>query len=367
MKNLLIFFGGQSVEHDVSLITGVTTLNAVDKEKYKPYPILVDQNGNWYTGEILFDLDNYKGLDCKKLKRVALFGGDNRLYEIRGKKIKEICAVSVAINCMHGQRGEDGALSGLLSMCKIPLASPNELSSAVSIDKRFTKIAMNGIGVKTLPYVFVKSVHDIQKVMDKLKFPVLVKPTFLGSSIGVKSANNQKELFSALLYSMKFGNSAIVEPLLEDFIEINCACFIDEKGKCVVSPCERPVGASSVLTFEDKYKKGEREFPANIPLAQSQKIQSITKKVYEELGFSGIIRIDYFLKGKEIYLNEINSVPGSLAYYLFSNTMKEFSLVLEKNIRRAEIDYAREQTFQTTYKSGIINGFGAKGAKKPNN
>lgn len=366
MKNIAIFFGGQSVEHDVSLITGVTIINSIDRKEYNVFPILVDETGVWYTGELLFDLDNYKGLDYKKLKKVTLFGGDNRLYEIRKKKIKEICTISVALNCMHGQRGEDGALSGLLSMCNIPLASPNQLSSAVSIDKRFTKIAMRGLGIKTLPYVYVKNVHDVNEIEKKLKYPVVVKPTFLGSSIGVKRANDSKELFSALLYAMKFGDSAVIEPLLEDFIEINCACYIDQDNKLVVSPCERPIGKSSVLSFEDKYRSGDREFPANIPLSQSKKIQDITKKVYKDLGFSGIIRIDFFISKGEIYLNEINSVPGSLACYLFSDTLKDFSKILEKNIHRAEMNFAKEQSYQTTYNSGIINGFGLKGNKKAN-
>lgn len=363
MKNLAVFLGGQSVEHEVSLITGVTMLNTIDKTKYNVYPILVDQNGRWYTGENLFDLDNYKALNYKKLKKVAIFGGDNRLYEIKKNKVKELCTLSVALNCMHGQRGEDGALSGLLSMCKIPLASPDTLSSAVSIDKRFTKIAMKGIGVKTLPCVYVKSVNDIKLVMKKLTFPVVVKPTFLGSSIGVRKASDQKELFSAILYALQFGNSAIVEPLLDDFIEINCACYVDQNEKIIVSPCERPIGKNLVLSFEDKYRGGDREFPAKIAVNDSKKIQNITKKVYRELGFNGIIRIDYFLTKNGIYLNEINSVPGSLACYLFSQTLKEFSGVIEKNIRLAESNFAKEQTIKTTFKSGIINGFGAKGGK----
>lgn len=365
MKNIAVFFGGQSVEHDVSLITGVTAMNSIDRKKYNVHPILVDEKGTWYTGELLFELDNYKGLDYKKLKKVAVFGGDNRLYEIKKNKLKEICTLSVALNCMHGQRGEDGALSGLLSMCNIPIASPDQLSSAISIDKRFTKIAMKGLGIKTLPYVCVKSVHEVKEIEKKLKYPVVVKPTFLGSSIGVKRANDSNELFSALLYAMKFGDSAVIEPLLENFVEINCACYIDQEHKLVVSPCERPIGKSSVLSFEDKYRAGEREFPANIPVDQSEKIQAITKKVYKGLGFSGIIRIDFFVHKGEIYLNEINSVPGSLACYLFSDTLKDFSVVLEKNICRAEMEFAKRQSCQTVYKSGIINGFGIKGNKKP--
>jgi D-alanine-D-alanine ligase len=207
-------------------------------------------------------------------------------------------------------------------------------------------------------------VHEVKEIEKKLKYPVVVKPTFLGSSIGVKRANDSSELFSALLYAMKFGDSAVIEPLLENFVEINCACYIDQEHKLVVSPCERPIGKSSVLSFEDKYRAGEREFPANIPVDQSEKIQAITKKVYKELGFSGIIRIDFFVHKGEIYLNEINTVPGSLAYYLFCSTFKEFSKILTSLIIRAEELFARKETLVKKYSSSVLELKGVKTAKR---
>ncbi len=363
MKKIAVFFGGQSVEHDVSIITGVMTANSLNKEKYSVFPVYVDVDGKWYTGEELLDLDGYKNLDIKKLKRVVLFGGDNILYLLKKNKIKALGAISVAINCMHGERGEDGSLSGLLSLCKIPLASPSIMPSAVSMDKRFTKIAMKGIGVSVLPSVFVKNVVDVKEISKKLQFPVIVKPTFLGSSIGIKSARDEKELFSAILYAMKFGDSAIVEPLIEGVTEINCACYMNDNGEILPSECERPIGRSGVLSFDDKYKVGDRVFPADISKGQSEKIKNITKKVYKALGFTGIIRIDYFLVDGKIYLNEINSVPGSLAYYLFSDTLKGFSQMLDSIIRLAEKNYAKGESVQRKFSSGIINGFGSKGAK----
>ena len=148
MKNAVVFFGGKSVEHDVSVITGVMTANSIDKTKYNAVPVYVSKSSEWYSGESLLDLDGYKNIDFNKLQRVTFLTGDNRLHIVKGKKLKELCAVAVGINCMHGGIGEDGSLSGLLNFCGVPLASPSLLSASVSMDKNFTKTALKGFGVK---------------------------------------------------------------------------------------------------------------------------------------------------------------------------------------------------------------------------
>ena len=367
MKNVAVFFGGESVEHDVSVITGTLTLNSIDKNLFNPIPIYVAKDGRWFTGEILKDVDEYKTLNQKKLIEVILKSGRNQLFQIKGKKLKPLLAIAVAINCMHGERGEDGCLAGVLSMSNIPLASPNLLASSVCMDKSFTKTVMKGLKIKTLPSVSVGEKFNEKEVFSKLKLPLIVKPNSLGSSIGISKVNKKEDLTSAISFAKKFGERVIIEPFLKDFIEINCAVYRDRHGKIVVSECERPVGKDEVLSFDDKYKSGKRIFPADISEKLSSKIKDTTKKVYSELYADGVLRIDYLVSGDEIYLNEVNTVPGSLACHLFSLTLKEFSGVLEKNIRRAESDFAKEQTIKTTFKSGIINGFGAKGSKKGNN
>ncbi|MBQ3492871.1 MAG: ATP-grasp domain-containing protein [Clostridia bacterium] len=363
MKNVAVFFGGQSVEHDISVITGVMSLNSLDDNAFCGIPIYIDKNGEWYTGEVLKDLDNYKCLDYKKLLKVTLVCGDNCLYVLKKNKLKKFCALSVALNCLHGERGEDGCLYGLLSMCKIPLASPPITPSAVCMDKTFTKTVMKGLGVKTLNSITVSSLEQLEKVKKNLNYPVIVKPNKSGSSIGVNKAVDDQTLKTALLYALRFGESAIIEPCLENFIEINCACYQDSGGNVVVSECERPVGRNEVLTFGDKYKSGKRIFPADIDKKYSDKIKKITQKVYCEAGFTGVIRIDYFLVDKDIILNEINTVPGSLAYYLFGNTLKTLTTILSEVINRALGDYARSLSVQTEFKSGVLTGCVGKGAK----
>ena len=367
MKTVVVFYGGKSVEHDVSIITGVMTANCLGGSEYQSLPVYIDKSGAWYTGESLLDPDGYKNLNFKKLKRVTLTGGSNVLFEIKRGKLKPLATVSVAINCMHGGFGEDGSLAGLLNFCGIPLASPPVLPAAVSMDKSFTKTALKGLKVKALPSITVSSIKEWQTAKEKIAYPVIVKPTLLGSSIGISRAENFVELERAISYGLRFCSSVIIESCLEDFTEINCAAYLKKDGTIAVSECERPVGRTKILSVNDKYEGGKRVFPADDDKKYSDKIKEITKKVYRELGFSGVIRIDYFLADGQIYLNEINSVPGSLAYYLFGDTLYSFSKMLKELIAVAEQKFATDGTVTTDYNSGILSGVGSKGAKGRSN
>ena len=193
--------------------------------------------------------------------------------------------------------------------------------------------------------------------------PPNFSPNTGGSSIGVRRAENERELSEAAAYALRFGKTAVIEPCLTGFTEINCAAYRGEKG-IRVSECERPVGRGEVLSFKDKYQTGTREFPANIPSELSDKIKSITEKVYEKMGFSGIVRADYFISGEKVYLNEINAVPGSLAYYLFTDTLAGFKDILTELIGVCVKDFSESGTLQRNYDSGILRAIGGKSAKR---
>ncbi len=364
MKNIVVFFGGTSVERDVSVITGVLTLNSIDKKIYNPLPVYISGDGTFYTGESLFDIEFYKNIDYKKLIKVTFVGGSNVLYSVKGKKIKQLVHIAVGINCLHGERGEDGCVAGLMELCNIPFASPPLLSSSVCMDKGFTKYFLKGLGVKALPCVTVRKVEKVDLSAKGLSFPVIIKPARLGSSIGISKANDEKELVTAISTALRYGEMAVIEPCLNDFIEINCACYSNAEGEVITSECERPFSSQDFLSFDDKYSKGDREFPAKIPIKVSEKIKKVTAKVYSALRCEGIIRIDYMLVGDTVYLNEINTVPGSLAYYLFCDTMQEFSQILTEQIIVAERRFAVKGTFNNKYSSGVLNISGVKGGKR---
>ncbi len=363
MKNIIVIFGGQSIEHDVSIITGVLTVNSIDKEKYNAIPIYVHTNGKAYTGIELLDLDNYTKLNFEKLKKVEFLLASNALYINKKGKLKENCRISCCINCIHGERGEDGCISALMKMCNIPIASPDILSSAITMDKIFTKHILKTLKIKTLPYIFLSRGESISPSKLNINFPLIVKPATAGSSIGISKVNDFLEVKSAIINAFKFSDKVIIEPCIKDFIEINCAGYKNSQNKIVVSLCEKPIGKQQILTFDDKYKNGSREFPANIRVSLAEKIRKTTAIIYDKLNLNGIVRIDYFIYKDEVYVNEINSVPGSLAYYLFCDTLSEFTTLLTDLITEALQRGAKNSQQITHFNSGILTGWGSKGSK----
>ncbi len=362
IKNVAVFFGGVSTESDVSAITGAITLNSLDKSKFNPVPVYVDTDGKTYTGEPLFNIDNFKALPYKKLTRVVLIEGGILCAE-RKRKLKEICRIDAAINCMHGGLGEDGSVAGVINLAGIPLASAGVASSAVAMDKWLTKICLKGLKIPCLAGVCYNSA---ERAGEKLPFafPVIVKPAKGGSSIGINRADDEDSLYDAVKYALKYGKKAVVEPFIENMTEINCAVYRSRNGEINVSPCERPVTAHEILTFGDKYESGTRVFPADIDVKLSDKIRNLAAKTYEALDYDGVVRIDFIVKDGKPYVNEINAVPGSLSYYLFCDTLKGFSAMLSELIAAAEEKFKEEKRYISRFESGILSGTGAKGVKR---
>ena len=366
MKNILVFFGGVSCEHEVSVITGVMTANCLSAKAHV-FPIYVDTEGKWHTGERLKDLSWYKTRDFKTVSDVTVIAGDNTLYVVKNGKLKPLCRTDAAINCMHGVNGEDGTLAGVMRLSKIAFASPGLFPSSVAMDKYFTKLALKGIGADCLPYVKLSRTNYIKKrdlavkyVFKTLGFPVIIKPANLGSSIGISVAKDKNSLWLALDNAFLYDDKVIAEKALTDFREINCAC-IKLGGKYLVSECEEPKLSGDILSFSDKYSGEKRSvFPAELDEKIARRIKDVTSYIYRKLDFTGAIRIDFLLCGEKIYVNEINSVPGSLAYYLFVDSTEKFcDLLLESAECAIEDEIDRENNVYT-YSSGILNIDSAK-------
>ena len=362
MKNILVFFGGQSTEHDISVLTGVMTAGSLDKEKYGVYPVYVARDGGWYYGEELFDVGWYG--DIKRLPaKVTMLGGDNALYKVgRGGRLKPVCKAACIINCMHGERGEDGCLAAVAEMCAVPLVGSPLAASSVALDKIASKVFLKGLGIKTLPFLEIKENTDLGEAEEKLGYPVMVKPARQGSSVGVNKAETRAELERSVNKAKKFDEKVLVEKFAAGKLEINAAAY-RAGGKIVVSECEMPATENRFLTFEDKYIKGERLFPAPISKKLSDKIKALTARIYEGLDCSGVIRVDYLLSGGALYVNEINSVPGSMAYYLFCDTFAEFSRMLDELIAEALERFNRRQTLIRRFDCNILKITGGKGGK----
>lgn len=343
------------------------TLNCLKSSDNQPIAIFVDKFGKMWSGDCLYNLEFYKDIDYKKLYPVALFFGDDNLYKIKKQKIKKICRLHCAFNCLHGEGGEDGTFAAMVKASNIPSASPDMFASALSIDKHYTKLALKSLDVPCVDYIVLKRSIFYSREQATLKFiekklglPVIVKPANLGSSIGIKRVNTQDDLFAALCEAFNYGYKVICERYLADARDINCAAYFNGE-KVVLSPLEEAVTANDILTFEDKYGNGKsngvgRVFPAKLTVEQQSEIYRYTKLIYAKLDFSGIVRFDFLLSGNQIYLNEINAVPGSLAYYLFCNTMGEFSSLLDNLIVVAEKRALQNNNYIKQFDSQVLSG-----------
>lgn len=373
MRDILVVFGGKSCEHDVSVITGVLTLNSLDKTAFNGVPIYITETGEWLTGGELKNVSFYKQKNFSKLKRVTFVSGSDKLFEIKRGKLKPISSPYSVINCLHGLNGEDGTLAGYIKLVGLPLVSPGIFQSAFTIDKQFTKIVLSGLKIKTLNYLsitreeYYKNPKGVfEKVESQIGYPVIIKPANLGSSIGIGVASDNLEFEKALKTSFLYDEKTIVEPRLENPVELNCSAY-KFFNETVVSQIEKPLKSSEILSFADKYygfKGGEngREFPAEIDKKLAQKVQAITRKIYEELSFSGVIRIDFLFDGKNLFVNEINSVPGSLAYYLhgdLSNFTKNLSAMIAGSVK--EFNEYKSRRF--VFSSSVLQIEGPKGGK----
>lgn len=346
MKNILVIYGGDSCEKDISVITALQALEAIDKSKFSVYPLF------WKDG--FYILDNYKDMseyaktDDVSGKKVIIDGKE--LYTLKRNKLKLLCTADCALICTHGGKGENGALQGFLEVQGIPYTSPSHLASAVGMDKGIFKMICKKLTLPILSYgVYCEGdgQETLDRIIARIGFPIIVKPANQGSSIGIGIANNQDELNEKLSAALYYDKKIILEKALTDFKEINCAC-LTKNGKIYPSTLEEPVGWKEFLTFEDKYMSGgktvkasaKRIFPAQISETDSEKIKGITAKIYQALDCKGIVRCDFLIDKAtgSIYLNEINTVPGSLAGYLYEDRgflLKDvISIIIEDAIKQ---------------------------------
>ena len=360
-EKIAVIFGGVSNENEISVITGVMVANLLKGTDFEPIPVYIAQNGDIYGGQLLFDIKNFKGESYKKAQKAVIFDGGIGLLSKR-KKIKKFIALTGAINCCHGGAGEGGGLCGLCEFAGIPLAGAGIFESSAFMDKYLTKIVLKGLGVKTCEFEYVTSTKKCNWGVNMPQFPLIVKPVNLGSSIGVERVNNAKELEDALKTALIYDSGAIVEKYIENRREINCAAYFYD-GEVITSECEEALTRGGILSFEDKYQGGgERVFPANLPATMSQLIKKITKNVYASLNMRGIVRFDFILSGEEVYLSEINTVPGSLSYYLLSAGFKDFYTVLERVVVQAQKDFKLKHN-KKLLKTGILESIPTGGGK----
>ncbi|MCL2375221.1 MAG: D-alanine--D-alanine ligase [Firmicutes bacterium] len=366
---VVVFFGGKSCEHNVSIITGMQTIKAL-KTRFDVIAVYIDQQGTFWTGKDLEKIESYKkGAKPKKIK-VFLSPASNILYNEKGKAISQIDS---AILATHGYGGEDGCLQGLLSLCNIPFSGSGVLASAVGMDKVFMKKIFAQSGLPLVPYIAVSKdeyknerVLVIEKIRKQLIFPLIVKPASGGSSIGISVAKDLTALFEAIKVGFLWDNTIIIENCLSDFVEYNCA-VLGDKFNAVTSEIERPIATNNFLSYQDKYARKQkgtgREFPAAVSMELRKKIKTLAKQAFCSINGGGVARIDFLYDGVNLFVNEINTIPGSLSFYLFKegDVTLSFTDLLERLIHFAKERKAAQDALQYRYESNYeLQGMGGK-------
>lgn len=357
MRKVAVIFGGKSCENEISILTGVFVLNVLGREKYQVFPVYLHTDGRAYYSQKMYSLDPFKEGDLSLFSRVIF--EDGWLCEFKetknGGKVRRLVRLDCALNCCHGGLGEGGGVSALMELNGIPLASPSIMASSAFLDKGTTKLVAAALGVPTVEYIRVREADYkrrgkflLKTVSTKLKYPVVVKPARLGSSIGIVLANDEEELKKALEAAFLLDDKVVIEKYLEEKKDVNCAAY-KLNGEIYVSDAEVASSGEGIYTFSKKYLKSENkrneggrvENKETLPEDMVKKIRTYTKTVYKKMDLNGVVRIDYLVQGKDVYLSEVNTVPGSLAYYLFCERVTDarqffYSLIEEALSNREE-------------------------------
>lgn len=386
-----VFFGGRSVEHEISVISALQAINAFDREKYDVVPVYISKQGKWFTGDALLEIANYKDLAKleEKVEEVYMkpIFGDYKLYRanLKGglfsKKDPVIADLHIAFPVLHGSHGEDGMFQGILETIGIPFVGCDTLSSANGMDKITMKMILRESGIPVVDYVWFTDREWLsnreetdKKVEEELGYPVIVKPANLGSSVGISKASDRKSLDAAIENAIRFSSRIIVEHMIEDMMEINCS-VVGDADQRQSSVCEEPIKHKDFLTYDEKYGGGgkagmqssQKKIPADIPAETSSKIQRMAADTFRVLACNGVSRIDVMIDKStgDIFVNEINTIPGSLSYYLWEETGISFPELIDQLIslalkRKRDID---RKTY--SYDTNIFAmGGGLKGGVK---
>ena len=387
-----VFFGGKSVEHEVSVISGLQAYNAFDKDKYEPIAIYITKDNELYTGEAISDIANYRNIPelLKKSTRVFFMceQGKVELVQYPAKKFGNsvVAQMDVAFPVVHGANVEDGCLQGFLRHYNIPFAGCDVMASAVTMDKYVMKTVLKDNDIPVLDCVTLNvreyqtdETKALHKVENKIAYPVIVKPVNLGSSVGIKVAKDQDQLREALEYAFTFGAKVLVERAIMNLREINCAVLGDYE-EAEASECEEPISSDEILSYEDKYVAGsksgsagmrtaKRELPADLTSERREEIRQLAVKTFQVLNCNGVSRIDFMIDKDmdKVYVNEINPIPGSLAFYLWEALGKPYAELLDDMVKLALKREREEKNMMTSFDSNILqsaNLSGTKGIKK---
>lgn len=386
-----MMFGGKSVEHEVSVISGIQAYMSMDTDKYDVIPVYMTKNNEMYIGDSIGDIESYKNIDelLKKSQRVIMINEDGRVklvqYPVKklGKNVE--VGIDVAFPVVHGTNVEDGGFQGYLKTMGIPFVGCDVTASAIGMDKYITKLVLKESNVPVLDarLYTLSDYADMESMMNDIEnvfgYPVIVKPVNLGSSVGISVAKSRVELANSVDDAFRYATKVLVEHAITNLREINCSVLGDEND-AIASECEEPLHTKDILSYEDKYvsnakesgSKGmasvSRRIPAELTPEKREEVRALAVKSFKALGCNGVSRIDFMIDADtdKLYFNEINTIPGSLAFYLWEPVGVPYKELLDRMIQLALKRERTEESLTFTFDTNILNQAsfgGSKGSK----
>lgn len=386
-----MMFGGKSVEHEVSVISGIQAYMSMDTDKYDVIPVYMTKNNEMYIGDSIGDIESYKNIDelLKKSQRVIMINEDGRVklvqYPVKklGKNVE--VGIDVAFPVVHGTNVEDGGFQGYLKTMEIPFVGCDVTASAIGMDKYITKLVLKESNVPVLDarLYTLSDYADMESMMNDIEnvfgYPVIVKPVNLGSSVGISVAKSRVELANSVDDAFRYATKVLVEHAITNLREINCSVLGDEND-AIASECEEPLHTKDILSYEDKYvsnakgsgSKGmasvSRRIPAELTPEKREEVRELAVRSFKALGCNGVSRIDFMIDADtdKLYFNEINTIPGSLAFYLWEPVGVPYKELLDRMIQLALKRERTEESLTFTFDTNILNQAsfgGSKGSK----
>ena len=396
-----VFFGGPSVEHEVSVITAMQAIQAMDPQRYEVIPVYTTKNGELYTGAHLAQLESYRNIPeaLKQAQKVVLQkeGKDVVLMLAKQKRFGSsiVTALDVALPIYHGTGGEDGVMQAHFERLGLPYTGPDVTSSAIGMDKWASKamFKLHGVpcveGVKvTQSQYFTDPEAAVQTIEKAVGYPAIIKPYNLGSSVGIHKCRDRASLLEGLEDAFLYSQAVLAERAVQNLREINCAVLGDAE-EARASVCEEPLNATDILTYADKYQSGgkagktgaksgggskgmqslARVVPADLSPEMTEKVQQLAIDAFRAIGACGCSRIDFLLDNQtgELFANEINTIPGSLAFYLWEKSGLTFSQLMDEMIRLALKRQRQQSLLHRSFETNLLQHAqigGAKAGKK---
>ena len=380
-----VFFGGRSTEHEISVISANQAMHAINRDKYEVTPIYITKQGKWYTGEALFDVANYRDTKsllekCQEVYMRPIYG-DYKLYKLKKPMFGSdvLTELDVVIPVLHGSNGEDGTFEGVLDSIGIPYAGCDVLASANGMDKITMKMILQACDIPVVDYIWFTDKQWamqrdalIARIEEKIGYPVIVKPANLGSSVGIGRAVDREQLIERVDDARHYSARIIVEDMVEQLQEINCSVL----GDCddyQTSVLEEPIKSGEILSYQDKYMGGskgakgmqasQKRIPADLPVGETERIRFLAGETFRVLSCHGVSRVDMIVDRatRNIYVNEINTIPGSLSFYLWEATGISFDKLMDRLIALALKRKRDEATKTVSYDQNIFSlGGGVK-------